>query len=400
MLGAANAAKAGDNVNGGVVIVGDTGDDALGRLTAADTEGAPTPENGDRFGTSLASADFDRDGDADLAIGAPGRRSVALMYGLDKRTKTIGAADLRATEGVFAFQLVARDFDADGYGDLLIGIPGSTSQRSPKDGSVQLVPGGRGGLDVARARVLETGDASGFGFKLAAGDIDDDGAIDVVAGTTSGLQFCGGGPDGPKACTVAASGAGTSAIAVADVDDDGHADVVQGDETADGGRGVVRLWRGRDSGLPASPDATIDQTTRGVPGEPVAGDEFGHDVVAGDVDGDHKADVVVAARGDEDGAGTLTLVPGSVDGLDAAGASQLPYQASGRGQLGATLTLLDVDGDGQPDLFAGVKGAADADAAVVGFQGRDGGGFDAGEALPGLAKLVTIEPDSPLRLGR
>src|SRR6185295_8170370 len=68
VLGAANAAKAGDNVNGGVVIVGDAGAGELGRLTAADTEGAPTPENGDRFGTSLASADFDKDGDADLAI--------------------------------------------------------------------------------------------------------------------------------------------------------------------------------------------------------------------------------------------------------------------------------------------------------------------------------------------
>ena len=42
------------------------------------------PRSGDDFGSGLASADFDRDGHADLAIGTPGRERVSVMYGSRK----------------------------------------------------------------------------------------------------------------------------------------------------------------------------------------------------------------------------------------------------------------------------------------------------------------------------
>jgi hypothetical protein len=377
-LGAAAAAKEGQDAAGGVVLVRDPG-------AEYDTITAPDPQDGDRFGTSVASADFDDDGRADLAVGAPGRRTVTVLYGLDLRSATIEAGDVNVAGGAFAFQLVARDFDDDGYGDLLIGSPGSTSQTKPEDGSAVLVFGSKDGLRAATARALEPEQPAGFGFKLAAGDINDDGDIDVVASTAAGLELCPGAPDGPTRCRDTSADQSTSALTVADVNDDGKGDVIQGDETAKDGEGVVRVWRNGLDGAPTE----LKQGFAGVPGSAEAGNEFGHDVVAADVTQDRRADIVVAARGD----GTLTLIPG----LDTTAAVLLDYQAPS-GQLGATLTLMDVDDDDVPDLFAGVKAAADAHDALVEFRGREDG-FEAGKAI-GPSGLVTIDAASPLRLGR
>ena len=378
-LGAAAAGKEGEDA-GGVVLVRDPGGEYDTLVGGA---------AGDRFGTSVASADFDRDGRADLAVGAPGGGTVTVLYALHERTATIDAGDVSVTGGVFAFQLVARDFDDDGYGDLLVGIPGSTSQNSRKDGSAVLVSGGKDGLRAVTARALRPDQPSGFGFKLAAGDVDADGHIDVVASTAAGLELCRGTADGPTACGATPADRSTSALTVADVNGDGNGDVIQGDETANDKEGVVRAWL---DGLDAEP-TELKQGFAGVPGSAEAGHEFGHDVMAADVTQDRRADVVVAARGD----GTLTLIPGGGDGLDTTAAVTLDYEAPS-GQLGATLTLLDVDDDDLPDLFAGVKAADSAEQAIVEFRGTEGG-FEAGRAI-GPAGGVTIDPASPLRLGR
>jgi uncharacterized caspase-like protein len=379
-LGAAVAAKAGQDAAGGVVLVRDPGGEY-------DTLAGGRAD--DRFGTSVASADFEDNGKADLAIGAPGGRTVTLRYGLNERTATIEAGDVNVAGGAFAFQLVARDFDDDGYGDLLIGSPGSTSQTKPEDGSAVLVFGSKDGLSASTARALEPEQPAGFGFKLAAGNLDDDGHIDVVAAAADGLELCRGSADGPTRCCDTPADESTSALTVADLNGDGDGDVIQGDETANDREGVVRVWLNGLDGAPAE----LKQGFAGVPGSAEAGDEFGHDVVAADVTQDRRADVVVAARGD----GTLTLIPGGGRGLDTAAAVPLDYETPS-GQLGATLTLLDVDDDDLPDLFAGVKSADSAEEAIVEFRGKESG-FRAGKAI-GPSGLVTIDAASPLRLGR
>ena len=387
-LGAATATKEGEDAAGGVVLVRDPGG-SYDTLTGGQAD--------DRFGTSVASADFDKDGSADLAIGAPGSGTLTVLYGLDIRSTTITADELDAGPGVFAFQLVARDFDRNGYADLLIGIPGSTSQKNPDTGSALLVFGGARGLDPSTVRPLKAAQDTGFGFKLAAGDVDGDGRIDVVASTATGPEFCRGTADGPKTCAGTTSDAVASSLAVADVSGDGKADLILGDETFADGQGTVLVFLGRANGLQGAPDAKLVQGRGGVPGEPAPGDEFGHDVVAAPVTGDDtKADVVIAARGDDD-QGMLTLVPGSSRGLATARSERLSYEVPS-GQLGATLTLLDADDDGRPDLFSGAKAADRPKEAIVEFHGTEDG-FDDGRAI-GPAGGVTIDPTSPLRLGR
>jgi hypothetical protein len=404
VLGLADAARDGATARTGVVLDRRAGGDVA--LLA----GAGDPQAGDRFGTAVASGDFDHNGRADLAVSAPGAESISVIYGVHERTQAILAEDLDAPPEVsgFGFKLVARDFNRDGYADLAVGTPGSAEERAAsKLGSVQILWGGKNGLTTAGASSLDADAKGGFGMALAAGDIDHDGNVDLVEGTPDepnikgDLRFCRGTAAGPKTCNTVITSAGyaTTSLAVADFDHDGFADVAQGDAGTAHTEGLVRIWPGATTGLADQPSLTLQQGSGGVPGDLHDGDEFGHDVVAGDVTGDHSADLVVAARGDA-GGGSLTLVPSGRKALSPARASEIPYDVPRGGQLGATLTLLDVDDNGRLDLFAGVKSAPTLDEALVEFPGRDGGGFDDGEAVTGLARDAAAVPTSPLRLGR
>jgi hypothetical protein len=242
-----------------------------------------------------------------------------------------------------------------------------------------------------------------FGENLAAGDVDRNGSLDLVeggrdAGSADGgghLSYCPGTAQGPRTCRDVNGGATTS-LAVGDVDGNGRLDVLQGD--ADG-HGVLRMWPGSRNGLKHAP-VVVDQATGTIPGTPEEGDEFGHSVITADLDGDHRAEVIVAARDDKDGrTGTLTLIPGASP-FASRTARFLKYETAPGSKLGATLSLLDVDGDHHPELLAGVKSAKETRRAVVEYPGRKGG---LGDATPwdGLAGLrVEIDPASPLRLGR
>jgi hypothetical protein len=242
---------------------------------------------------------------------------------------------------------------------------------------------------------------------MAAGDIDRDGNVDLVEGSPdeSGvgpghLSYCAGTPAGPRACHATADGAPTSSLAIADVDGDRYPDVIQGDaaDLVERTAGLVRLFPGGAGGLASRPKTAVDQSTADIPGDLKDGDEFGHDVIAADVDGDHRAEVIVAARSDEGGAGSVTLIRGSRT-FGAAGGVLLGHVGPAGTQLGATLSLLDVDDDNLPELFVGVKAAPSLDDALVAYPGVEGG-FGNGEAVPGLAGLATVAPTSALRIGR
>lgn len=104
-----------------------------------DTAGVPgTGERGDRFGASVAVGDTDKDGRADLVIGAPGEdgstgavtvvRGTTATLDTDRaRTWTQNTAGVPGTsEKGDAFGTAVRlvDTNRDGYADLLIGAPG------------------------------------------------------------------------------------------------------------------------------------------------------------------------------------------------------------------------------------------------------------------------------------
>ena len=425
VLGAARAIEQdGAVLSGAVVVHGGPEDESTAAITAEDAGVPGQATRSDRYGAALASGDFDRDGNPDLAIGVPGRDIATVVYGppnaTDRLPQLIRADALPSPPetGDFGFALLAADFTRDGYDDLAVGAPGTTAQRRNFElGSIQLIPGASGGLDLGRARRVEAPDnATGFGSSLAAGDIDRDRDLDLVTGSRDEpdidihghLALCTGPP--PLVCRRATSSNdfATSSLAVADVNDDTYPDVVQGDQgSEDGGpdfpneAGAVRLWPGGESGLGGEP-TDITQETRGIPGNAEDGDRFGHAVEAGDVDGDRVADIVIAAPGDEGPAGPairgrVTVIRGSPSVQSRPRAYRLAADGV-EGDLGGSLSLLDLDGDGLDDLVVARENATSGDDAVVAHM-REGNRLGPSVRLTGLDSLADLE-ESPLRIGR
>jgi hypothetical protein len=423
VLGLNNAAKTG-GVSSGVVMVGTAGGERT--LFTGKEAAAPQPLAAtDRFGTAVASGDFDRNGKADLAISAPGRKGISVLYDLRNRTDWIAANAVDPepeTEEGFGFALVAADFDHDRYADLAIGTPGSFKERQGyRLPQIQILFGGPDGLTTDHARGLTVLQAKsspnprarlnlpGIGTRLAAGDIDNDGNVDLVEGApdeprvgAGHLSYCAGTPDGPQACRGTLEESPTSSLAIANVNGDPYLDVIQGDavDTDADATGVVRFWPGGEGGLGAKPKAELGQGSPRIDGEPQAGDEFGHDVIAADIDGDHLAEVIVAARSDDGGAGSVTVIRGDASEFGGSGGVLLEPPDRASGQLGATLSLLDIDDDNRLELFVGVKGTDSLDTALVEFPGVERG-FGAGKVFDsGLGKLATSAKTSALRIGR
>ena len=196
-------------------------------------------ESGDRFGFALVGADFNGDGFADLAIGAPsedlpaGRNAgaVNVLYGSSAGLQVTSPEDQfwnqdspdvqdeAAAEERFGRSLGAGDFNGDGYADLAIGVPYQVMNGRKNAGAASVLYGSPAGLqatspddqfwnqdspdveDQAEERdwfgwSLAPGDFNGDGFAdLAIGDrvedvgaVVDAGAVNVLYGSVSGLQ--------------------------------------------------------------------------------------------------------------------------------------------------------------------------------------------------------------------
>ena len=151
---------------------------------------------------------------------------------------------------------------------------------------------------------------------------------------------------------------GGTALAVGDVDGDGAADVVQGDTGPDPAAvaGEVRVLRGGDDGPDPTP-LVITQETPAVPGNDQDGDEFGSTVSVARVDSDRFEDIIVGAPGDiievpgEDEIGRVTVILGGPDGIAPTGHVRFGLPGAPDGAVfGKAVSVLDVSGDAR-ELF-------------------------------------------------
>lgn len=120
----------------------------------------------DGFGEVLAVGDFDNDGYDDLAVGTPDEDingvtdagAVNIIYGSFSglsssgsqfwHQDTTGVAEIAEAFDNFGASLAVHDFDADGYDDLAIGVPGEDIGSITDSGVVQILYGSSSGLTV------------------------------------------------------------------------------------------------------------------------------------------------------------------------------------------------------------------------------------------------------------
>lgn len=308
--------------------------------------------------------------------------------------------------------LVAADMDGDGRLDLVA--------RNRTNGTVSVARGLARG-QFAPEVVHEATGSIGFAFiaGLAVGDVDGDGALDVVAGriVPAGIDLLFGNGDGTLGAAQhpPVPGGALRDLALVDVDGDGDDDLLV--------RGTDTLWLLRSRG-----DRTFDAAVE-LHRAPANSGIWA--LAAGDVDGDLDLDLVLSsgtgpvvlanygngvfdsefelpgygaasalALGDLDRDGFLDLVyaggglvrvlhgDGTADFVDSG--DEIPLDAVETVQVG------DLDGDGGLDLLVGSQAAP-----VVVLRGDGSGGFGhapwrLGPSSAGLPALGDLDGDGAL----
>ncbi|HEY0237840.1 MAG TPA: FG-GAP-like repeat-containing protein [Friedmanniella sp.] len=400
-------------------------------------------EDGDAFGSAVVSADFDRDGYADLVVGQPGENltksdgagAVTILYGTAKgltgtRSKQVSEPTGTYEYAAFGAALAVGDLNGDGYPDLAIGAPADqatdrSTEDNPASGTVTVLFGSRTGLQTSGSRQVhgvrgtDGRQDDGFGSAIAVTDVDADGRADLVV-TAQGsdddddgsefpgsVAYCAGSTGGPTGCRRLARSddlGGLAAVVTGNVQGDGRPEIVVGVPTSsiinDAGHLEVLALSG--AGDQTSARAVFrNQRDLGVAGystpdeQPV--DDFGAALAIGRVDGDGYDDLVVGAPNEPVGderAGRVVLVHGGSGGLATSGnraydqdTPGVPGGSEAGDRFGSAVTLVDRNGDGRPDLTIGAAGEDDENGRVTTLLGTGTGFTTTGADAYGLAEL-------------
>lgn len=400
------------------------------------------------FGHALAAGDWNGDGFADLAVGAPGVSAAWLYLGSEDGLAPGDTLGSTAEADEFGAAMTGCDLNGDSFTDLVVGAP----QDASGDGGFYVWYGSMEGLSGGLFTTGEEGSAGQLGLALAcAGDVDGDGFEDLLVGAPAADRAAGevrvyrgsvAGLDEGSVELLEHEGApswfGWSLTGLGDIDGDGHDDVAVGapdSPHSDHGFPVGAVWvySGGVDGLEVSRtfdaydgeaqaygyavagagDVDGDGTPELAVGNnpytygydhawvdgvkltpPVGGSGFGCVLAsAGDVDADGYADLLVGAGGYlclgfDQGYVCAWLYRGSADGV-----SEAWNLSTGHDQPATALRGVgDIDGDGDDDVAVGmgwddtvtVYAGAPSDADGDGVENPAWGGNDCDDADAGL----------------
>jgi hypothetical protein len=315
-------------------------------------------EEGDQFGSSLTSGDFNADGKDDLAIGVPDESvgsisnagGVEVIYGSSSGlSSTLVKADQfwtqdssnvdnsAETDDHFGSSLTSGDFNADGKDDLAIGVSNENVVSISNAGGVQVIYGTSSGLSATSpiANQFWTQDSSNvdnsaetddlFGYSLTSGDFNADGKDDLAIGVPE--EHVGPISNAGGAQVIYGSSSGLSAT------------LVKSDQ----------FWT-QDS-------TNVDDTAEN-------DDSFGFSLTSGDFNADGKDDLAIGVPDEEVGsipnAGGVEVIYGSSSGLSATlvkadqfwtqDSPDIENDAELSDLFGYSLTSGDFNADGKDDL--------------------------------------------------
>jgi hypothetical protein len=379
---------------------------------------AENPEKHDYFGYAVAWGDFNNDDFSDLLVSAAvedGMGAVHVIYGSAAGLTNAGdqywvqgsggVLGTRETGELFGFTVAVGDFNGDAHDDIAIGVPDETVNTRNYAGAVNVLYGSPDGI-TADGNQLWTQDSPGimdiaefgeeFGYRVAAGDFNDDGKDDLVVGmpyetnthesdgavhviygssdglTAAGNQFWNQDSPGVGGLPQEDDHFG-GAICAGDFNDDGRDDLAIGSPrdkivgTIE--CGSVTVLYGRDgNGLNGQGSQVWTQDSGGASGiidNAEANDEFGATLASGDFDHNGRDDLVIGVLHESIGVvnktGAVNVLYGTLNGLAKAGnqfwtqdAPGIRDNAESNDLFSSLLIVGDFDGDGRDDLGVGV----------------------------------------------
>jgi uncharacterized protein (TIGR03437 family) len=275
----------------------------------------------------VAIADLNGDGKLDLAVAADSGNNLTILLGNGDGTFRAGST---ITVGRNPAAVIAADFNRDGKLDLAT---------ANEDGTVSILLGNNDGMFQAPQN-FPAGSDCAF---LAAGDFNKDGKLDLAVTNFDGSLIAvllgkGDGTFGTPAIYSATSN--PTGLILTDFNHDGNLDIVIGSGSPDiiapdFGSGDIGVLLGNGDG-----------TFQGGPLYPVG--SAPKSIAAGDLNGDGKPDLVTA----NSDSSTLTILLNQGHGTFAAAA---PYSLKlpGGGNVGPdSVALADLNRDGKMDVAA------------------------------------------------
>ena len=396
------------------------------------------------------AADYNGDGCADLAIGAPRRDAnavsdsgmVFVVYG-STRVWDDGPVVhplFQASGGLedqFGSALAFGDFNRDGYSDLVVGIIGK-DLNGPWAGQIRVYDGSKTGLTVDDyvvfdqfqlidfpeeqdlfSRALAAGDFNGDGYEdlavSATGEdyqaVLDSGVIHILFGSDTGLSSTGDLRFARNDLVIGdleVSDQFGTVLDSADFDDDGYDDLAIGTPFSDilgaTNAGRVDVLYGSPGGPNLSNQVLDQEAMTGQTAQPQ--DRFGSALAVGDFNGDGYADLGIGAPGEThfalDDAGSAHVFYGSASGLGLDGAQTWTHTdglvggSVMEGFLGHSMVADDFDADGFDELAIGEPGEEDGAGSIHVLIGTPGGLTHTGsqhftQDTPGIVGTAAVD---------